>query len=124
MFSVEESNAILDFAIATSHPHYDCDTIMENINEMLKILGYSVENPSIWHQWFTLLSQRIDIHTLQREREAFAKYRWRLVYQYLVKMRPIALVIFEEWQKRVCAPGKTGFLNDRKKFRDDCSVLT
>ena len=52
-----------------------------------------------------------------------AKYRWNQVRHYFIRLRPIALVILEEWQRRVCAKDKSGRKRDLDKFCSDCSEM-
>lgn len=46
-----------------------------------------------------------------------AQKHWQQLRHIFLRMRPVAILILEEWQKRVCAPNMSGRKRDLEEFQ-------
>ena len=125
-FSEDVVNDIVSFVFTTSS---DTSAIIKNMGHLLDTVGftdkYSKERVQIMTACIQNMPHKdVNVYHLLLEEDEHgvfqklyaAKYRWSILRTYFIKMRPVALVLFEEWQNRSCAPGKAGFRNDCNKF--------
>lgn len=125
-FSQDLVNDIVSFVFTTTTSN-DTSAIIKNMGHLLDTVGctdkYSKERIQIMTCCIQKM-QHTDVYHLLLEEDEHgifqkiyaAKYRWSILRTYFIKMRPVALVLLEEWQRRCCAPGKAGFQNDCNHF--------